>query len=421
MTLTLSKPSEGDVGWSAAVNQNWTDIEDSINQGTGYPKGYVDGLRLRYSSATAIVVEAGSCRDKDNAGNLTLASEATVSVASTGALGLDTKTLTATVSTTSGTSNATASSSILSEIGTRVLTGTISSSGTTVTGTGSSTRFLSEVAVGDLIGTATTYGFARVTAIASDTSLTIAAALPGGNAPASTAASVVENAVLRFELTAPVNKRINTLSAAGTAIVADSTFSATESGKVLKVSAEVASCWFAVWVAEGGSGATTLLSTQRTSAYLPSGYDTRSRRIGWVRNLSTGDFMEFQQTALGRVRHTSFEVSYGGYARVLANGNATSWTDVDCSGVVPPTSLLAEANLWLYNTSNGPVLSVRPRGVGSSSTNRPRMTYQSTYGGSSTNTVRAPLDGAQVMQYALTVSDMNTPAFIDLSGYEEQL
>lgn len=413
MTVSLNRPNAGDVGWAAAINQNWTEIETAVNAGTGYPKGYLEGLRLSYSSATALVVGSGSCRDKDDSESLTLAAESTVSVTSVGALGLDTKTLTATVSTTSSTANATASSSILSEVGTRSLTGTISSSGTAVTGSG--TKFLSEVAVGDLVGTDSTYGFSRVTAISSDTALTLVAALPGGNAPSSTAAKAIENATLRFELTTPVNKRVNTLSAAGTAIVADSNFAATESGKTLKVSAEVASCWFAVWIAKGANGTTALLSTQRTSAYLPSGYDSKSRRIGWVRN-HADNLLPFAQTGADRTR--TYQLENAAYNAVVSAGGSTSWTPATCEAYAPPTAQRLYLMAGTDGGAGGYDLLLRRRSTGDSGTARTLLIRFSGTPSFPYTLMYTACDGAQGFDYVCSIS--NSATHIHVAAFEEE-
>lgn len=55
-------------------------------------KGYIEGLRLRYSSATAVVVEAGSCRDSADAADMVLASEVTPAITTINAIqGLETR------------------------------------------------------------------------------------------------------------------------------------------------------------------------------------------------------------------------------------------------------------------------------------------------------------------------------------------
>lgn len=40
MTVSLTKPAEGSVGWSSAINQNFTDIETALNQGS-LPSGAI--------------------------------------------------------------------------------------------------------------------------------------------------------------------------------------------------------------------------------------------------------------------------------------------------------------------------------------------------------------------------------------------
>lgn len=44
MTISLTKPSEGSVGWAAAINQNWTDIENAVNAGSALLSAQVNSV-----------------------------------------------------------------------------------------------------------------------------------------------------------------------------------------------------------------------------------------------------------------------------------------------------------------------------------------------------------------------------------------
>src|SRR5205807_1537074 len=118
----------------------------------------------------------GICRDSTNSFFMKTGGQ-TLSASS--AADLITKALTGTGTISNGGTTITGTSTLfLTEFTTRTCTGTIAGASTTITGT--NTLFLSEFAVGDLIGT-NAKGYSRITAIASDTSLTIVAAIPGGD------------------------------------------------------------------------------------------------------------------------------------------------------------------------------------------------------------------------------------------------
>lgn len=427
MSISLTKPVVGSTGWGAAVNQNFTDLEDYIN-GRRLPAGYLAGLLLRYTSATALLVSRGSCRDSTDAEDLTVASDTSVAITTINAAGgLERKTL-------SGTANITNGFSAMDGTGTsyltqfapantpRDLTGTIGTGGaflTTVTGTG--TRFLSEVAVHDLIGNASV-GYSRVTAIASDTSLTIAVGLTVANG---SSGKLIENATVEI---AGQKRRVNQITSDTLASV-DAAWTATSSGQAVYTGSEVSSCWYAVWVVKGGSGTTVVLSTQRSRPFgSVSGYDATWRRIGWVRNGNAGDLTEWGMAP------TSRRVLYTGLGtnelRVLSAGAATSFTAVLLHNVVPPTSVLALLNVVVYRGTNvngaDVYTSVRPRGstVATSAVNPKTWATTDSASGAATssNPLEVPCDRAQVIEYALLDGANAQPtAYLDVLGYEDDV
>lgn len=303
--------------------------------GLPLPQGHLSGLRVRYSSATAIVVEAGEARSAADDADISLGSETTVSITTIdAAAGLDEKTLSATA-TTHGTATFEPSASIWSETAlsatVRNLTGTnLSGAGTTITGTG--TKFLSELAPGDVLRSVSK-GAARVTAIASDTSLTIAAAFPGGNPNGDAGTNTVyENLIVRIAAETP--RRVNTISHAGTSVVCASAWTSSTTGVAIKIGGEIASAIYHAHLVTGGSGTTAILSTQRTTPYGVTGYTTASRRLGAMPNNSSGNLIPSKTLQVGRWRLLQFS-DPDTHSRILAGGTATSATDVDASAVVP--------------------------------------------------------------------------------------
>ena len=80
----------------------------------------------------------------------------------------------------------------------------------------------------------------------------------------------------------------------------------------------------------------SLLSISATAPTLPSGYDV-FRRVSWIFNDSSSDFINFIQVWNGRTRRYSFDLNHS-VSRVLTDGSATSWTDINLATFVPLTS-----------------------------------------------------------------------------------
>lgn len=369
-TLTVGALLDGEF-----LKRSGTDIVGGT-PATGLPKGYRTGLIYRRASASTITVEVGKCRDLADAADITLAAEVTPSLATDGAAaGVATKTATATASI-NGTATITASQDVLPDIVRRQGTGSINTSGTSVTGTG--TKFLSELKIGDLIGQDNRVvignrGYSRVTAIASDTACTISNALPGGDITmASEFYAIVEGATVR--VAAQAGQRINTITGAGTSIVSESAWSGTSSGNALKFGVEAISTWYFVELRSGGSGTTVVFSTQRTTPYDLSGYTTSRRVLGAVRNKASGDLFEFSQRDLGGSRFTIWEEASAD-TQFVTNASASSWTRAAAANFIPPTSFLG----YFLIEGNGPsvdtFLSLRQSGVGSSTGTRPNRVY----------------------------------------------
>lgn len=175
MTINLTKPSEGAVGWTGVITQNWTDIENAINAGA--PRKWIDGCRPVYLTSTTVQIRSGKARDNADSALITKASDSTIDLAANGALGVERKQLTGTVAGSGGNTITGTSTLFLSEFGTRPLTGTlVTGGGSSTTVSGTETRFLEELRIGDLIGNSTD-GFREVSSITSSTSLTVTSAV----------------------------------------------------------------------------------------------------------------------------------------------------------------------------------------------------------------------------------------------------
>jgi len=317
----------------------------------GAGKSAMTGLRLVYSSATAVILEAGSCADSTGKRLLTLP-QTTLTITTQGVGGLDETTLTATA-TTNGTTAVTMSASIYSETPlsstVRTLTGTLTSSGTAVTGSG--TKFLSEVAIGDVIRSASN-GASRVTAIASDTALTLVAAFPGGDVGVGQAITSHENLTLWPDTgSAGDKRRVNTISHAGTAVVLSSSVTSSASGRTARVGVEVASCWFFPWVVYGGSGTSAVLSTQRTRPYSASGYTTAWRQVAGigVYNNASGNIDNFECRGEGNRRFVKWiDDSVHEIGTTLSS---TSNVQLSTNTAAPPTATDVVLRVAIFNAT----------------------------------------------------------------------
>ena len=276
-------------------------LVNSSGKSLGFPTKYIEGLviKVQGASATSLSVTAGSCRDKNDTSDMILSSVTTAS-STTGHSGsdglatlngVDEKGLdnlsTGSITCSQSGTTITATGDITPHLGTRAITGTITTSGTTVTGTG--TSFTSEVWPGDLIGSSTTYGWSRVDHVVSDTSIVLDAALPGGDATG-ISATVIHSATIWPGTTTSNKQKITTINAAGTSIGVDiSATIAASSALTIGVLpdnnfADTATqwTWVFVWLISDGTTSGLLLSTQHENLLAPpSGY-IYCRRIGVV-------------------------------------------------------------------------------------------------------------------------------------------
>ncbi len=381
----------------------------------GLMPGYVYRLNLTWSSASVVIVKPGSCVDSTAGALLTLSSAVTIDYSSEDvAAGLVRKTLTGTLASTSGSATFTGSgTSFLTEFGTRALSGTISSSGTAVTGSG--TKFLSEIAVNDLIGSSVK-GYFRVTAIASDTALTLSTT--PGSAFSATSASCIENPTIN----AGSNPRlcVDTITS-DTSLTTTTSATTTASGITAYAGAvgSTASRFYYLHVCSGASGTTAIISTQRTTPWLPTGYTSYFRRIGSVVTDTSGNILAFSQKGTGAQKEYQWQFAFtANNSRIVSSGTATSWTAAVGSAVAPPSAvalgcgIIINANAGATTTCN-----LRPRNTGTSDVSRP-FTARCQAGGTNSATIMVDCDGAGAIDY-ITSNPGNVN--VDVYGFIEQL
>lgn len=117
----------------------------------------------------------------------------------------------------------------------------------------------------------------------------------------------------------------------------------------LDTGSEAANTWYYVWVigdSTATNATTTLLSLSSTEGGLtyPAGYD-KARRVGAIRNNASSNIIPFyQQTRSGTTRRVAYDEQTYANQTVVSSFASTSFTNVDCSGFVPPTTNMAWLN-----------------------------------------------------------------------------
>jgi hypothetical protein len=406
---------EAKVGVDGSGVTTSLDYKVAALQSANLQVGGVYQLPLSYTTTTSVTVGPGYARDSADSKTIHLTTAGTISTATLGGInGLDRTAISGTVATNTANATVTGSGTTFTTAFTnRTGSGTITGAGTTITGTG--TAFLSEVKVGDLIGTVAK-GFARVTAVASDTSLTLAVAIPGGS-PAGTTPVVIENAWL--QVNAQTVQQINSITSDTVLTLAANSSATVASGGTCYIGAlPSGQTYLMVWVGTGGTGTGVWLSTQRTTPFGITGYATNYRRIGSV--MWTGSvFIEFDQYGQGVERWYQFECARNTDAtRILAAGTATTWTDVVASGAVPATAA------WLYlspqvSYASNSAVSFRKRNSGNATTNRALLLLNTASNNFVGGLIQCACDGAGAIQYVNESSGGST--YIDVAGYGESL
>ena len=195
----------------------------------------------------------------------------------------------------------------------------------------------------------------------------------------------------------------------------------TASGKDgLDTGAEAASTFYAVFAIADTSGTNSpasLLSLSETSPTLPAGYDV-FKRLGWTRNDSSSNFLEFLQIWNGITRRLVYDEA-AAVTRVINNGAATTYTDLDLSAFVPPSSLNVLLDRRFSTGAGGAAgdsLYLRPDGFGGGSLWRfcPGVLTPNKAMGF----VEIPCPG-QIIEYKGDQSANRTT--ISVSGYDDEL
>lgn len=171
----------------------------------------------------------------------------------------------------------------------------------------------------------------------------------------------------------------------------------------LDTGTEASSTWYSIWVIYNPTTSTTagLLSTSATAPTMPSGY-TKKRRVGWVRNDASSNFLKFYQIGDWWWWDDDIQV-------LNTVTPATTYTDVDCSSAAPPTAeLLNLALLGEDNDSTDYQIHIRRNG----STGPAEVTMYLIATGASavyinTTTIQSS-DSSQIIEYYTATGDRTT-------------
>ena len=231
--------------------------------------------------------------------------------------------------------------------------GTVQTVGTAVTGAG--TQFGSQIGIGDLIGTAAN-GYAKVDSIQSDTAMTLAAAVPGGDLPAATAPLVIENPTIGLSTSSgaeflPIVEITNNTSAKVFGTVAGNSTTVAYTIGEPRCTAANAHLWVYMWLVGGTSSTKAIFSTQRTAFHTGalSGYSV-GRVIGIV-PLANGGFELFD----ARLNGTRVEITgLTSQSQILTNGSSVAYSPVEWSNdSVPPYADMVRMLAWVQYDGAG--------------------------------------------------------------------
>lgn len=206
----------------------------------------------------------------------------------------------------------------------------------------------------------------------------------------------------------------------------DATAAITSSGaNGLDTGAEANSTWYYLWAIGDTSGANSpaaLLSVSSSSPTMPSGYDVKRLLPVVIRNNASGNFMNMDciggwphlpEWHYRDVKRPGAATAATGLATVVLDaGTATTFTNVDCSALIPPLSKIG--NFWVTGDYGGAAgeLCIRPDG---DTTDNFCMDLTSGDNVLGMGQIRMPTSGSQVIEYK--VAHVSTECDIVINGY----
>jgi hypothetical protein len=180
----------------------------------------------------------------------------------------------------------------------------------------------------------------------------------------------------------------------------------------IDASTMAANTWYYVYVIFNPSTATvaSLGSLSSTAPTLPAGY-THKRRVGSFRATSTTVIRKFQEFSNGNIYYESAITA-------LSTGTATTYTDVDCSTMLPPTSRIAFAQYIRPYDADGSSASCYLRAKGCTDGIIISLWTSGTLAYARLASA-FPVDSSQIFQYYQEADDSSVD--ITLIGYQDNL
>jgi hypothetical protein len=182
-----------------------------------------------------------------------------------------------------------------------------------------------------LVGNASV-GYALVTAIASDTSLTTSTALTiTGNQTC--------NCIEQPTISASGNTGVVVSIANNTNLVWSNGATAGPVAYTIGNLISTAFVYWNVYIGSGGSGTTLYVSTQRTTPFKPAGYTTSFRRLGGLCLTATNTTLTLNQLGSGPDRRCEYNEVDLTLSALPFGAGVTNWTTISVSSRgVPPTA-----------------------------------------------------------------------------------
>lgn len=127
-------------------------------------------------------------------------------------------------------------------------------------------------------------------------------------------------------------------------------------------SSQSSNTWYGAYVIgdTNGVNADNVLFIPEGVAFSQAGYDV-IRSVGWVKNNAGADFFRFNTNGLGAAQEYLWDID--SQSEILAAGGATSFTQIDCSEFIPPTSISGLFQMGIVASAAFAGMIIRPNGA----------------------------------------------------------
>ena len=134
----------------------------------------------------------------------------------------------------------------------------------------------------------------------------------------------------------------------------------------LDTGSESSSTWYCVFIIDDSTGTNapdSLLSVSATAPTMPTGYDV-FRRVGWLRNNASSNFLKVIQVGSGRDRWHHWDELLLTLSILNFGQSAGAWTAVSAASLIPPTSQWGKFGIVFQNTGQSALNTgnIRPTG-----------------------------------------------------------